>query len=136
MVSRTTLRIRIVLIYTPGRPASGIAESMYVCLCNGVTDRQLFEAAAELALQPGTGGGSSFAEQVVDRLGAGLGCGTCRSFAVDLVERAATRQAEALPPERGGRASSGLDLLPGRCGGSVLQLSVDRKADSLALRGA
>ena len=135
MVLRVVLRIRIVLIYTPARPASRIAENMYVCLCNGVTDRQLFEAAAELALQPGTGSGASFAEQVVDRLGAGLGCGTCRSFAVDLVERAATRQADVLLPERG-RAASGLDPLPGRCGGSALRLSADRKEDTLALRGA
>ena len=85
---------------------------MYVCLCNGVTDRQLVEAAAELALQTGTGSDSSFAEQIADRLGAGLGCGTCRDFAIDLVERAAAKQVSVMLPERG-RASSGLDPLPG-----------------------
>ena len=86
---------------------------MYVCLCNGVTDRQLVEAAAEFALQTGTGSDSSFAEQIADRLGAGLGCGTCRDFAIDLVERAAAKQVSVMLPERG-RASSGLDPLPGR----------------------
>ena len=84
---------------------------MYVCLCNGVTDRQLVEAAADLALQSGTGDVSLFAEQAADRLGAGLGCGSCRDFAIDLVERAA-QQVPAMLPERG-RASSGLGPLAG-----------------------
>ena len=65
---------------------------MYVCMCNCVTDRQLVEAAAELAREPGKEGVSSFAERVADRFGAGLGCGTCRTFAVALVERAAAEQ--------------------------------------------
>ena len=60
---------------------------MYVCLCNGVTDRQLVEAAAELTPRAGYAGSS--AEDVADRLGVGLGCGSCREFALDLVKRAA-----------------------------------------------
>ena len=108
---------------------------MYVCLCNGVTDRQLVEAAAELALQTGTGSDSSFAEQIADRLGAGLGCGTCRDFAIDLVERAAAKQVSVMLPERG-RASSGLDPLPGRRrGASAFQLSAARKEGTLAPQG-
>ncbi len=67
---------------------------MYVCLCNRVTDRQLVEAAAELAFASGTESVSSFAEQAADRLGAGLGCGSCRSFAVDLVGQAVTKQTD------------------------------------------
>ena len=132
---RSTLRIRIILIYNRGPPSLRIAETMYVCLCNGVTDQQLLEAAAEPALPSGTGRGASFAERIVDRLGVGFGCGSCRSFAVDLVERAASRQASARLPERG-RASSGLDLLPGRCGDPAYRLPADRKEDTLALRGA
>ena len=109
---------------------------MYVCLCNGVTDQQLLEAAAEPALPSGTGRGASFAEQIVDRLGVGFGCGSCRSFALDLVERAAAaRQASARLPERGW-APSGLDLLPGRREDPAFRLSADRKEDTLALPGA
>ena len=63
---------------------------MYVCLCNGITDRQLISAADELASVSGASRIS--AEQVADQLGAGLGCGSCRAFAVELVERAALRK--------------------------------------------
>ena len=63
---------------------------MYVCLCKGVTDRQLTEAAAGFV--PMSGDSRAFAERVADRLGAGQGCGTCREFALELVERAATRK--------------------------------------------
>ena len=83
-----------------------MAGGMYVCLCNGVTDRQLVEAAAELALESGAGSASSLARRTADRLGAGLGCGACRDFAIDLVEQAA---AEHALPEHG-RASPGLAL--------------------------
>ena len=106
---------------------------MYVCLCNGVTDRQLVEAAAELALPTGTGSGPSCAERIVDRLGAGLGCGSCRDFAIDLVERAAAKQ--VMLPERG-RTSSGLDPLPGRRGDSAFRLSAGRKEGASASQGA
>ena len=65
---------------------------MYVCLCNCVTDHQLVAATAQFASETGTTDSSSIAEQIADRLGAGLGCGSCRQFALDLVERAATQQ--------------------------------------------
>lgn len=65
---------------------------MYVCICNCVTDRQLIEMASECAFTLDAGSPRRFAEQVADRLGAGLGCGTCRDFAVELVERAAAHQ--------------------------------------------
>ena len=75
---------------------------MYVCLCNGVTDRQLVEAAAKLTASAGYG--RSSAEDVADRLGVGLGCGSCREFALDLVERVAAGRASVIlaentPPE-------------------------------------
>jgi len=71
---------------------------MYVCICNRVTDRQLVEAAAECAQEPRREVGPSFAERVADRLGAGLGCGTCRTFAVELVERAAAEHTAVVLP--------------------------------------
>ena len=73
---------------------------MYVCLCNCVTDRQLVEAAAEIGCEPRTECSASLAEQIVDRLGAGLGCGSCREFALDLVTRVATRQSSVVLPNR------------------------------------
>ena len=73
---------------------------MYVCMCNCVTDRQLVEAAAGFAHESDNEGASSFAERVADRLGAGLGCGTCRTFAVELVERAAAEHTAVVLPAR------------------------------------
>ena len=67
---------------------------MYVCLCNGITDSQLVEAAIESS--SGSSSSRFSAERVADRLGAGLGCGTCREFAVELVERAAIRSASVV----------------------------------------
>ena len=66
---------------------------MYVCLCNRVTDRELLRVAADCAFALDPGGGPSFGEEVADRLGAGVECGACRDFAVELVERAAADQA-------------------------------------------
>ena len=66
---------------------------MYVCLCNRVTDRELLQAAADRTPAPDSGGGSSFGDEVADRLGVGVECGSCRDFAVEFVERAAAGQA-------------------------------------------
>lgn len=97
---------------------------MYVCLCNCVTDRDLVEAAADFASGPETEDSASFAEQVADRLGAGLGCGTCREFALDLVERAATRRSMVVLPDRA-PAPSGLEIpLAERCGLSFQRVAL------------
>ena len=74
-------------------------RAVYVCLCNCVTDQQLVEAAAEIGCEPAIECSASLAEQIVDRLGAGLGCGSCREFALDLVTRAATRQGSVVLPQ-------------------------------------
>ena len=109
---------------------------MYVCLCNRVTDRQLVEAAAELAFEPGAEGASAFAERVADRLGAGLGCGSCRNFAVDLVEQAVARQTSVILPDREGDPF-GLDFLPGRRGDPAYRrLPIGGKDGALAFPGA
>lgn len=88
---------------------------MYVCLCNCVTDQQLVEAATEFAYEPVTGDSASFAERVADRLGVGLGCGSCRKFALNLVERAATQHVTVILSNRV-PAPIGHDTpLAGRC---------------------
>ena len=45
---------------------------MFVCLCNGVTERQIREAAYE---------GVCSMTELSGRLGVGAGCGTCAQFA-------------------------------------------------------
>jgi len=97
---------------------------VYVCICNCVTDRDLVEAAAEFASEAATEDSASFAEQVADRLGAGLGCGTCREFALNLVERAATRRSMVVLPDRA-PASPGLEIpLAERCGLSFQRVAL------------
>lgn len=59
---------------------------MYVCICNGVTDRQIREAAEA--------GCASVAELTM-RTGAGATCGSCLALAGELLEE--TRQCIALP---------------------------------------
>ena len=63
---------------------------MYVCLCHGITDKQLTEAAGVVIADCRLESPLSFAERVADRLGAGMGCGSCREFAVGLLEEAIT----------------------------------------------
>ena len=101
---------------------------MYVCICNRVTDRQLVEAAAECAREARRGVGPSFAERVADRLGAGLGCGTCRRFAVELVERAAEQSAVVLPAQV--REPAGFDAAPGSSDHGALRVSPARNRDA------
>ena len=52
---------------------------MYVCICNGVTDRQIQEAVAN--------GCRSMAELTM-RTGAGASCGTCMETAAAMLESA------------------------------------------------
>lgn len=59
---------------------------MYVCVCNGITDRQIREVAAA--------GCRSVAELTM-RTGAGAGCGSCLELAAQLLEEA--HPANALP---------------------------------------
>ena len=107
---------------------------MYVCLCNCVTDRQLVEAAAEFRDQSGYGDSAALAAQVADRLGAGLGCGSCREFALGLVERAATRQLSVVLPDR---AQAPIELDAPSSGPCDLpfRLAVVRNNDARASQG-
>jgi bacterioferritin-associated ferredoxin len=52
---------------------------MYVCLCNGVTERDVNEAIAA---------GASTAEEVAYCTGAGTRCGTCRPVVAAMLDRA------------------------------------------------
>ncbi|MBP3983301.1 bacterioferritin-associated ferredoxin [Pseudoxanthomonas helianthi] len=56
---------------------------MYVCVCNGVTDHQIREAAAN--------GCRSVAELTM-RTGCGATCGTCLDMAADLLNEARDAQ--------------------------------------------
>lgn len=60
---------------------------MYVCVCNGITDHQIREAAAN--------GCRSVAELTM-RTGCGATCGTCLDMAADLLNEA--REAQRTSP--------------------------------------
>ena len=68
----------------------GICHTVYVCICNGVTDHQVREAAAS--------GVRSVAELTM-RTGCGATCGTCLETASAILEsgRADRGTAFALP---------------------------------------
>ena len=59
---------------------------MYVCVCHGVTDRDIRRAAAE---------GVREVHELTMRLGLGSGCGSCRDEAAAVL--AAETQVLALP---------------------------------------
>ena len=61
---------------------------MYVCICNGVTDRQILEAVAN--------GCRSVAELTM-RTGAGANCGTCLETAAAMLEPALAAPAAHFP---------------------------------------
>ena len=51
-------------------------QAMYVCICNGITDHQIREAAAN--------GVRSMAELTM-RTGCGANCGSCLDMAADMI---------------------------------------------------
>jgi bacterioferritin-associated ferredoxin len=55
------------------------SELMYVCLCNGVTDRDILQAIEA---------GASSAEEVAHCTGAGTRCGSCVRAVAAIVEGA------------------------------------------------
>ncbi|KPV40568.1 hypothetical protein AN478_05130 [Thiohalorhabdus denitrificans] len=52
---------------------------MYVCICKGVTERQIHQAVAE---------GARDLEDLQNRLGASTGCGTCAEFTTECLREA------------------------------------------------
>ncbi|MEO8365680.1 MAG: bacterioferritin-associated ferredoxin [Pseudoxanthomonas sp.] len=61
---------------------------MYVCICNGVTDHQIREAAAH--------GVRSIAELTM-RTGCGASCGTCMDTASAILEGARAERDNSFP---------------------------------------
>jgi bacterioferritin-associated ferredoxin len=61
---------------------------MYVCICNGVTDHQIREAAAS--------GVRSVAELTM-RTGCGATCGTCLDTAAAILEASRAERSNAFP---------------------------------------
>ncbi|GIX29534.1 MAG: hypothetical protein KatS3mg124_0006 [Porticoccaceae bacterium] len=51
---------------------------MYVCVCNGVTERQIRQEVAA---------GARRLEDLQDRLSVATCCGQCRDYALELLER-------------------------------------------------
>ena len=62
---------------------------MYVCICNGVTDRQIREAA---------NAGCSTVAELTMRTGAGANCGSCLDMAMDVLQAAQPASREPLFP--------------------------------------
>ena len=74
----------------PGHPARRAATAtVYVCICNGVTDRQIREAASA---------GCSTLAELTMRTGAGANCGSCLDMAMDVLQAAQPAPRETLFP--------------------------------------
>jgi bacterioferritin-associated ferredoxin len=58
---------------------------MYVCVCNGVTDRDIQRAVAE---------GCTDLDELAARTGCGSTCGCCREYALEAMQQA---QGAAIP---------------------------------------
>ena len=61
---------------------------MYVCICNGVTDRDIRQAAEA---------GCRTMTELTMRTGAGANCGSCIEMATQLLDETHTRRALPLP---------------------------------------
>ena len=61
---------------------------MYVCLCNGVTERQIREVAQA---------GCRTVSELTMRTGCGASCGSCLEIAAQLLDQAHPDQSRALP---------------------------------------
>lgn len=53
--------------------------AMYVCICNGITDHAIRDAAAR---------GVSSLEELTMRTGLGSGCGSCAGIAQEILDEA------------------------------------------------
>ena len=61
---------------------------MYVCICNGVTDRQIL-AVAEA--------GCATVSEMTMRTGAGANCGACLTLVAELIDEVHSKKALELP---------------------------------------
>ena len=60
------------------RPGSGL-ESMYVCICNALTDSELSEASKR---------GARTVREAYAALGVEINCGQCQCMAQDIINQA------------------------------------------------
>ena len=61
---------------------------MYVCICNGVTDHQIRQAAED---------GCTSVSELMMRTGCGTNCGSCLDLAGDLMAEVHAKKALPLP---------------------------------------
>lgn len=61
---------------------------MYVCICHGVTDREIRRIAAD---------GCRDMHELTMRTGCGSGCGSCLSLAVEILDEATSARMLPLP---------------------------------------
>lgn len=66
---------------------------MYVCVCNAVTERDIFNAVAE---------GCASLRQLREQLGVGAYCGRCRGCARDVLQSSLHARAPAYRPTAAG----------------------------------
>ena len=62
---------------------------MFICICNGVTEKQIRDAVHS---------GAGDIAQLRGSLGVGAGCGTCAAFAEQIISE--TLQTDCLPENR------------------------------------
>ena len=63
---------------------------MYVCVCNAVTDRQIAQALRS---------GARDLADVTQQLGVGSNCGSCLSYAQELIDSTAQGSVSTIRPE-------------------------------------
>jgi bacterioferritin-associated ferredoxin len=63
--------------------ARGVIRAMYVCICNGITDKQIRAAAAR---------GVGSLQELRDELGVASQCGGCSDHALSILENGQSRQ--------------------------------------------
>ena len=69
----------ILIIGNNTRRRGELLQSMFVCVCNGITDRQIAEAIDA---------GASSLEELTIALGVASGCGTCAEYTRQLLRKA------------------------------------------------
>ena len=65
----------------------GTTGTMYICICNAVTERQVRQCAAE---------GVRCLDQLACCLGVGAGCGRCRESAAEILSEAQKEEQKVL----------------------------------------
>ncbi len=73
----------------PFRARRIATATVYVCICNGVTDRQIREAASA---------GCTTMAELTMRTGAGANCGSCLDMAMDVLQAAQPAPRESVFP--------------------------------------